>query len=171
MFSDIKYLCDVERINNWHLRAKVDLDSNEPAMSFISSWIALNHIYGVYANHPDSTIGKKPGDKQQVIYFSKSEEAHGLLEEVKAKEHISSLLVNLLVKSVLTGTKVPNCDAVKCKLIDIECLDLFLIIYQVRNNLFHGSKDPLKSKRDEELCKCFSVFLLELNEQFIKKYF
>lgn len=171
MFSDIKDLGNPLRVENWHSRARADIESNAFAMSFISSWIAFNHIYGVYASHPDSTIDSKPGDKKQVIYFSNSTEAIELLNEVKKSQDILNLSIQLPVKSVLTGVCVPNCEQKNIKLVDMECPELFAVIYQVRNNLFHGSKDPSASERDEELCKCLAKFLLAFNGKFIEKYF
>ncbi|MGB2518153.1 hypothetical protein [Shewanella algae] len=171
MFSDIKDLGNPERVENWHTRACVDIESNEFAMSFISSWIAFNHIYGVYASHPDSTIGSNPGDKKQVVYFSNSTEANELLNEVKQSQDMLNLSIQLPVISVLTGDCVPNSEQKNIKIVDMECSDLFAVIYQVRNNLFHGSKDPLASERDEELCKCLSKFLLAFNGKFIETYF
>ncbi|ELA7884193.1 hypothetical protein Q6U65_004526 [Vibrio parahaemolyticus] len=49
MFSDFKYLINVERLKNWNLRANVEYEK-EPVVSFISSWISLNHLYATHAN-------------------------------------------------------------------------------------------------------------------------
>ncbi len=171
MFSDIKDLGNPLRVRNWHTRACVDIESNEFAMSFISSWIAFNHIYGVYASHPDSAIDRRSGDKKQVVYFSSSTETNELLNEVKQVEDVKSLSIELPVWSVLTGDCVPNSDQKTVKIVDMECSDLFAVIYQVRNNLFHGSKDPLDSRRDEQLCECLSKFFVAFNGKFIEKYF
>lgn len=171
MFSDIKNLGNPLRVRNWHARARADIENNEFVMSFISSWIAFNHIYGVYASHPDSTIERNSGDKKQVSYFSSSTEASVLLNEVKQVGNILNLSIQLPVRSVLNGNCVPNSEQKTINIVDMECSTLFAVIYQVRNNLFHGSKDPDSSKRDVDLCKCLSKFLLEFNEKFIEKYF
>ncbi|MFM5655823.1 hypothetical protein ACET7J_06835 [Aeromonas veronii] len=125
MFSDIKLLGNPLRVKNWHTRACVDFESNEFAMSFISSWIAFNHIYGVYASHPASTIGHRPGDKKQVGYFSASAEAQALLNEVRQMEDLLNLSIKLPVINLLTGEPVPDHVQKTNRIVDIECQELF----------------------------------------------
>lgn len=177
MFSNIKYNVAKERVENWQLRADADLEK-EPVTSFISSWIAFNHLYATHAQLPESqfkawTIEQSMGrgDRAALSYFFQSEEIDTLLTELNKIDSLKDLYISLPVRNVLRETNVPNDIEQKVKLLSLSKSDLFLVNYQVRNNLFHGSKDPLKSKRDDELCKCTALFLYEFNKAFIAKYF
>jgi hypothetical protein len=177
MLSDIKYIVAKTRVENWQLRADTDLES-EPVMSFISSWIAFNHLYATYRILPQSQFtdwikeqGIRGGDKAELLYFAQDNGIIELLIELKKEEALKELCINLPVKNVTRKNCVPNDIVQNIELLSLPVADLFLVIYQIRNNLFHGSKDPLKSDKDNELCECAALFLFEFNKAFIKKYF
>ena len=111
------------------------------------------------------------GDKAELLYFVQDNGINELLTDLNKEEPFKSLCINLPVKSVSRNTSVPNEIVQKVELLSLPVPELFLVIYQIRNNLFHGSKDPLKSDRDNELCECAALFLFEFNKAFIAKYF
>ncbi|EJG1508045.1 hypothetical protein NDJ15_16340 [Vibrio parahaemolyticus] len=180
MFSDFKYLINVERLKNWNLRANVEYEK-EPVVSFISSWISLNHLYATHANvlkdefiqwakQESEQTGKGPrrGDKAELEFFATSTQTCELLSSLKSEK--KSYEVTLPIRGVLYGNSVPDETERTINILDLESVELFLVVYQVRNNLFHGSKDPLKSKRDETLCKTLAQFLLDFHNLVEKKY-
>ena len=46
------------------------------------------------------------------------------------------------------------------KLADLDTEQIFQIIYQIRNNLFHGNKDPFTDRRDKSLSQFGSQVML-----------
>lgn len=177
MLSDIKNIVAKTRVENWQLRADADLE-NEPVMSFISSWIAFNHLYATYKSLPRSRFtdwikeqGIGGGDKAELLYFVQDNGIIELLTELKKEDPLKDLRIDLPVKSVTRKNCVPNDIVQSAELLSLPVAELFLVIYQIRNNLFHGSKDPLKSDRDNKLCECAALFLFEFNKAFIAKYF
>lgn len=168
-------LINVNRIRNWNLMARLQIDQ-DPAMSFIASWIAFNHVYATYANSFKSDFEEwsgqnknKRGDKAQVEFFASSKLAKNLL--VNLNEKGKSYELSLPVESVLNGHKVPNTFKQSINIFELGSIDLFFVIYQVRNNLFHGSKDPFSSPRDESLCVVLADFLVDLNCIFEESHF
>ncbi|MFM2599867.1 hypothetical protein [Vibrio fortis] len=177
MINDLKTYVDYEKIENWNLRAYVEFDL-EPVVSFISSWISLNYVYSTYAlvlkdefiNWGALSNGShRKGDKAELEFFANSPLVSELLIVLKQSK---SYEVELPIKGVLYGTYVPDETTRKVNVLELDAVDLFLVVYQVRNNLFHGSKDPLKSDRDENLCKVLAQFLIDfmkLIEQELKE--
>lgn len=64
--------------------------------------------------------------------------------------------------------KVPKGKKGTIKLESLNEDEIFQVIYQIRNNLFHGSKNPEKNSRDKELaeaaCEFMIPFLIDLIE-------
>ena len=66
------------------------------------------------------------------------------------------------VFNVLTGKAVPDALTGTYKCADLRPEQICYIVYQIRNNLFHGSKDPFSSDRDELLSTLACDLMLPL---------
>lgn len=175
MFNNIKYLVNVDRVKNWNLMAEEKL-KKEPVVSFISSWISLNHLYATLAciNKEYVSVALKIkknrpiGDQLQLMFFASQAETNAILDELKSSGKIYE--IKLPIKNMLSGKNVPNKVKQSVNILDLEPKELFSVVYQVRNNLFHGSKDPRKSKRDEILCSVLAELLFDFNKMVAVRY-
>jgi len=70
----------------------------------------------------------------------------GLLASVVHNRDIHESTLPVL--NMLNDSSVPANATGDHELSDLAYEDLFLVIYQVRSNLFHGKKDPMERERD-----------------------
>ncbi|MGB7532959.1 MAG: hypothetical protein WA977_08325 [Halobacteriota archaeon] len=158
---------DFKKIRNWVKRAD-DKQSKDPLYSFISAWIGFNYYYSTFAKeHRQSFIDlanknrREQGDKSQwtflihdknfIEFFDNFRNSHSKRFDEKVK---------LPVINMLNGKGVPEGLEGEYSLRDLNTEQIFSVIYQIRNNLFHGDKDPAKDKRDMQLSKFASKFLV-----------
>ena len=156
------------RSRHWILDAK-SRQSADPVYSFIASWISFNHFYGTYAssNRADfldwtkKNMKGSSGDKAQLLYIIAKKEfvdSFGVFKTEQKK--LFEIEVELPVINLLDGQGVPDVIEGKYKLADLQTKQIFLIVYQIRNNLFHGNKDPSWNTRDKRLSQVGSQFML-----------
>lgn len=159
---------DFIKMRNWIKSAK-DKQRNDPVFSFISAWIGFNYYYSTFVNKhkeefiswADKNFGKSRGDKSQwsflvnhhsfKVFFSNYRTNNRFLLEAE---------IDLPIKSMISGDLVPSSTKGTYKLKNLDEEQVFSVIYQIRNNLFHGSKDPKKDKRDKELSTLASDFMV-----------
>ena len=77
--------------------------------------------------------------------------------------------VKLPVINMLSGGGIPEGYEGEYPLHDLNGEQIFSVIYQIRNNLFHGDKDPDKDKRDMQLSKFANKFLVPFLIELIEK--
>jgi len=157
---------------------------DDPVSSFISSWIAFNHIYSAHAAHHNSGFkdwaksqgkarNRNPlrGDKAELEFFALSSELKSILDEIKGDFEEKLPQIELPVKSVIYDKDVPSNISREINIFELSSIELFFTVYQIRNNLFRGSKDPKKFKRDAKLCVIASQVISKLNEKMLTRYF
>ena len=143
----------------------------DPIGSFIFAWISFNHYYSTFAcedatqfkNWSRKYCGGRRGDKAELLYLVHSDDFADTFADFKSRypERLSPL-IELPIVDALGGSRVPKNVKGTQKLSDLSNVDLFEVTYQIRNNLFHGSKDPVKSRRDLVLCETASGFMVPL---------
>ena len=159
---------DFKKMRNWVKKAKEE-QSKDPIYSFISAWIGFNYYYSTFAKvHGQSffdlanknrrgKIGDKSKwtflihDKNFIEFFDNFRNSHSKRFDEKVK---------LPVIDMLYGNEVPEGLKGEYSLRDLNTEQIFSVIYQIRNNLFHGDKDPAKDMRDMQLSKFASKFLV-----------
>jgi hypothetical protein len=159
---------DFSRSRRWIIDAnsKQDVDS---VYSFIASWISFNHFYGTYAssNRADflewakNNMKGSSGDKAQLLYLISRKEFVDFIDNFKTEQkELFEIKVRLPIINLLNEQGVPDGIQGEYKLVDLQIEQIFLIIYQVRNNLFHGNKNPFANERDKTLSQFGSQFML-----------
>jgi len=158
---------DFDRVRAWISDAGSRADS-DPVHAFVSAWIAFNHYYATFASeHEDelrSSLNKRKGrigDSQQWRFLSNHPSFTAYFADFRNREPAAlQIRVALPVIDMLAHEPVPeNRRPGEYPLADLGDEELFSVIYQVRNNLFHGSKNPEKSARDRELASQCGAFL------------
>ena len=159
-----------DRYRHWVSDARGKLES-DPVHSFISGWIAFNHYYGTYAvEYRESllkwTNDRKPRDKKQWLFLMQREDFQHYFEGFKKREpDVLDTQLALPVESILHRTLVPEgLKPGSYRLADLSALQIFESLYQIRNNLFHGSKDPGRSERDLGLATSAATFMASFLE-------
>jgi hypothetical protein len=159
---------DFIKMRNW-IKSARDKQINDPVFSFISAWIGFNYYYSTFAiEHKKefSSWAKKnfsgyEGNKSQWSFLVN----HKIFKAFFSNYRINnkSLLeaeIYLPIKNIISGDQVPSSTKGKYKLKDLDDEQIFSVIYQIRNNLFHGNKDPMKNKRDKKLSTLASDFMV-----------
>lgn len=158
------------RCRRWIIDANSKQDT-DPVYSFIASWISFNHFYGTFSSSNQvnflvwakDNMGGSSGDKAQLIYLITRKEFADFFSAFKAKQgELFKIEIELPVINLLNGHGVPDNIKGKYKLADLQVEQIFQVIYQIRNNLFHGNKDPFTNKRDKVLSRFGSHFMLLL---------
>jgi hypothetical protein len=156
------------RSRRWLIDAQ-DRRTSDPVYSFIATWISFNHFYGTYAasNAKEFEVWSKknasgsPGDKAQWRFLVQTKEFTKLFDAFKASSpNPFDLQIQLPVIDVLTGKAAPEGLKGAYKCADLRTEQIFEVIYQIRNNLFHGNKDPFSAERDKSLSTFACDFLL-----------
>jgi hypothetical protein len=158
------------RCRNWLKKAN-DCREQDPVTAFISAWISFNHYYSTFAfenldrfrewsqRHYDG----RQGDKAELLFLVHSQEFTEFLANYRQRyPQRLNFIIELPVIDMFRGSRVPENIEGACKLSDLTDEDVFRVIYQIRNNLFHGSKDPMKVQRDQALCVTTSDFMVPL---------
>jgi hypothetical protein len=166
---------DSDKMKNWVRRAEEN-QFVDPVYSFISAWIGFNYYYSTFAkaNYSEFILwvdnchpGKK-GDRVEWLYLINHRDFIPFFNNYK-KQYIKSFMeeIDLPIKSMLFGNEVPDGINGKRKFSDLTLDQIFSIIYQIRNNLFHGDKDPDKNKRDNQLSEIAGKFMVPLLNELI----
>lgn len=157
------------RCRNWLIKAEACLEG-DPVSAFIFAWISFNHYYSTFAMENkrrfDEWKEQQRGsskEKMEILFLVNSQEFREFFDQHKTHrlQHVTSS-IKLPVIDMLYRTRVPNRTERQCRLSDLANEDIFRVIYQIRNNLFHGSKDPTKDDRDCALCVAASEFMIPL---------
>ena len=159
---------DFGKTKNWIKRADSQQEE-EPIYSFISAWIGFNYYYSTFAKERNEEFISwtktenegKTGDKSQWLYLINQDEFNKFFYDFK-KLHpdVFKNTIPLPIENMLKGTKVPPNLSGEIELNNLEVGQIFSIIYQIRNNLFHGDKNPNKNKRDMQLSILASKFMV-----------
>ncbi|NOH03219.1 MAG: hypothetical protein HND47_15285 [Chloroflexi bacterium] len=156
------------RCRRWILDANTKRDV-DPVYSFIASWISFNHFYGTYASSnrvkfrewSRNNMNGSSGDKAQLLYLISRNEFTDFFNNFKTEQkELFEIKVRLPVINLLNEQGVPDGIEGEYSLEDLQAEQIFLVIYQVRNNLFHGNKDPFTNERDRRLSRVGSWFML-----------
>jgi hypothetical protein len=156
------------RIRQWIIEAK-NKQETDPVYSFIAIWIGFNHFYATFAdtNYKDFSEWTKKnmkgsqGDKAQLKYLIQKKEFVEFFDTFKFEQPtLLNLEITLPIINFLNKQCVPDGMKGKYKLSHLHINQLFEVIYQIRNNLFHGNKDPFRNIRDKELSQFGSEFML-----------
>ncbi len=159
---------DFKRCRNWLKRAN-DIKDDDPVTAFISAWISFNHYYSTFASENDKAFhswtqthfNNRQGDKAQWVFLLNSSQFIKLFAEYRAKyPECFEVSIRLPVINMLNGSPVPQGIQGTHELKNLSDEQIFSVIYQIRNNLFHGSKDPIKSERDKHLCTIAGEFMI-----------
>lgn len=165
------------RTRRWIIDAKSKQDT-DPVYSFIATWIGFNHFYGTFAstNSKDfqdwskRNMSGSPGDKAQLIYLVQSKEFIEFFKVFKSEQQkLFTIEIRLPVINLLSEQGVPDGIAGKYKLSDLQADQIFQVVYQIRNNLFHGDKDPFRDERDRDLSEFGSEFMLLLTSSLLSR--
>lgn len=158
------------RIRRWLIDAKSKQDT-DPIFSFIATWICLNHFYGTLAstNLKDfsewskSNMSGNNGDKAQLMYSIQTREFVEFFDAFKSKQQkLFNIEIVLPIINLLNKQRVPDDLRGIYRLNDLQTSQIFQVFYQIRNNLFHGHKDPFSDERDKELSQIGNKFMLFL---------
>lgn len=161
MLKDLNF----SRCRRWILDAR-DKQESDPVYAFIALWIGFNYYYGTFASSNRTDFHKyskgKKGDKVQWNYLiARKEFAKFFAAFRAAQKELFEIEINLPIMDLLFNRSIPeNVKRGKYKLRDLQTEQIFQIIYQIRNNLFHGNKDPFVNERDKRLSKFGSQFML-----------
>jgi len=153
------------RIRQWLFDAKNKQDI-DPVYSFIATWISFNHFYATFSSTNRKGFSEwlnrpRSGDRAQLMYLIQTKEFVEFFNTFKSEQPILfSVEIKLPVIDLLNKKDIP--DGVKGKYIlnNLPINQIFEVIYQIRNNLFHGNKDPFRDIRDKELSQFGSEFML-----------
>lgn len=159
---------DFIKMRNWIKSAK-DKQKNDPVFSFISVWIGFNYYYSTFANEhkkefiswDNKNFSGNRGNKSQWSFLVNHYSFKAFFSNYRINN--KSLLeaeIHLPIKNMISGGLVPSSTKGKYKLKDLDDEQIFSVIYQIRNNLFHGDKDPNKDKRDKKLSTLASDFMV-----------
>ena len=143
-------------LNHWIKKSE---DEEEYVDKFISVWIAFNHYYATYyvdvkyeeieqrrAENKKISIPDKAG----IFLLTENPIVQNTYQKINEQLKIN---ITLPVVDDITGKKVPEDKADEMELASLTINEFLDVIYQIRNNLFHGRKDPGKSERDRILCE------------------
>ena len=160
---------DFERMKYWINQAE-EKQATEPIYSFILIWIGFNYYYGTFVvdyerefiSWANTNFSGSKGDKAQ-LFFLVNQDCFSILYSKFKEQSPRSLDIEIklpIINMIDKTKKVPsNYEGLhNLKTLSIE--DIFNIVYQIRNNLFHGSKNIDKSKRDKELSKQAAKFMI-----------
>ena len=160
------------RSRNWLKRAD-DCRGQDPVSAFISAWISFNHYYSTFAvenanrfrNWSRHHFGDvRQGDKAELLFLVHSHEFSKFFASYRKQypQRFKSTIKLPVMNMLLRDKPVPGKITGTHELSDLTKEDLFRVVYQIRNNLFHGSKDPMKVQRDHALCATASEFMIPL---------
>jgi HEAT repeat protein len=152
---------DFTRSRNW-LRKAENYLGDDPVVAFLFGWFDFNHYYSTFAVENKEDLKQYgSGDKIELLFLVSRGEFQEFFEDYrKSYPQRFNVTIELPVVDILHGTPVPDGNAKTCKLSDLSNEKLFRVIYQIRNNLFHGNKDPDRVTRDQTLCGIAGNFMI-----------
>ena len=159
---------DFKKMRNWIKSAK-DKQRNDHVFSFISAWIGFNYYYSTFANEhkkefiswADKNFSGYRGNKSQWSFLINHYSFKAFFNSFReSNEAIFKSEIRLPVENMIGNDPVPKDFKGIYKLKDLDDEQIFSVVYQIRNNLFHGEKDPEKDKRDKKLSIFASDFMM-----------
>jgi len=167
---------DFMKMRNW-IKIAVDKRDSDPIFSFISAWIGFNYYYFTFAKEHEKDFitwdkehfhGRR-GDKSQLLFLVSHDDLKKFFNKFRENNtEIFEAEVDLPIKKMIGGDPVPKNLKGRCKLKDLTIEQIFSVVYQIRNNLFHGAKDPKKNERDKTLSTFACNFIVPFLEDMIK---
>lgn len=141
-----------EFIEGWIIKADKEEDEY---YKFFTYYLALNYLY----NHEFEEVSS---EKERLVLFISKTVCNKEFNDFKITIDKKSELIKQQIKDMRSNrnSKIYKLDDVK----NGNIVSIFLMIYQIRCNLFHGEKE-LHSDRDKNLVKEANVIL----KQFLKK--
>ena len=96
------------------------------------------------------------------MYLVERQEFIEFFDTFRSERHdVLCLEIELPVINLLSKQCIPDSiERRKYGLHELQTAQIFEVIYQIRNNLFHGGKDPFGDERDKELSRFGSEFML-----------
>ncbi len=175
---------DFQRIKYWLDRADASQDA-DPVTAFFSAWVSFNYYYCTFAFSREYKLqftkwkeSKWPGggkdkrgdgEKSQWSFLVNSDRFQKVYSDCKVTQpYLLELTVKLPIKNMKNGRKIPSNKNCVCKVSDLSIDQVFDVLYQIRNNLFHGQKDPAKEARDLELTTFGVKFLAPFMRELLK---
>jgi len=144
---------DPKKVENWlDLPDKYGL-KHEPSVVFVCAWIAFNYIYGLYCRenrgklltwaNKNSEAGF--GDREQWEFFVQQREFENIFNDIKLGEKSKKIFQKEMPRRIIDMLWEKHYHPKKnivgaFPLNTLNALELFDLIYAVRNNLFHGGK-------------------------------
>lgn len=151
---------------------------DDVVFAFIATWVSFNYYYSTFAssNNEDFKEWAKSqrsgnyGDKSQWVYLINHPDFLNFFDSFKINfPGLFQTQIKLPVINMLDATKwVPSNISGEVALNTLSAEQIFEIVYQIRNNLFHGDKNPFKNKRDRDLTIISLNFLYPLMIELLK---
>jgi hypothetical protein len=165
---------DLDKMERWVKSAR-DIRGHDDVFSFICAWIAFNYYYGIVTTENNKRIRRKFGigedefipDWLQIQYLLNDTVFPKIVSEFQMQnEKELAIIIELPITNVSSPTKKdhPPSRTTDTPLIDLTPAELIDAIYAIRNNLFHGGKDPRWVPRDMRLCEQANTFLVPFVE-------
>ncbi len=161
------------KMKRWVKEAKCRL-KKDPIVAFISAWISFNYYYSTftctnrdkfrtwYEEYFKQRLKGPPGHKAKLTFLIKHKDFKQFFSDFKKRNGpIFDKSVDLPVRDMLTDKLIPENRNGAFKLENLGEEEIFKVIYQIRNNLFHGDKDPIKNRRDKELSEIAGEFMVQ----------
>jgi hypothetical protein len=164
---------DAKRFKDW-LDMAAERQKNDQIFSFIAAWIAFNFYYASYSSNNHylefekwrDQNGKDFGDRSQWLFLINHDEFAKKFSPIFRKHKVLQETIDLPIYKMITKGAVPsNTKPRPYKWQELSDEDIFEVLYQVRNNLFHGEKhidDPRDRKILEAACNFMIPFLSAL---------
>lgn len=169
---------DKERMKSW-LRMAENSQKDDPVMSFIAAWIAFNYYYSTFCSSRANRKGfqswvERTGqdeysDKTRWLYLMKTDHFLDCYKNLW-KSDVLEENIQLPIIDMLYGRKVPDNREGELKWENLTMEEVFRVLYQIRNNLFHGQKQiDDKNERDKKLTTAASNFMVPLLRELISQ--
>jgi hypothetical protein len=165
---------DVNRFNLWLKIAKDKQQQKDPIFSFIAAWIAFNFYYSAYSGNEHNLEFEKWcekqtkdfGDRSQWLFLINHEEfAKGFYPTFRKHKVLQNTIELPVFKMIGKGAVPSGRKHAQYRWHELLDEEIFEVLYQVRNNLFHGQKH-INDPRDQEIlsaaCDFMIPFLVEL---------
>ena len=134
---------------------------DEPIMRFMMHWIAFNWLYSSFCK----CVGEDLKEAAAIKIFCESNYTKLSKYDPFTTDAFQVFLENPVEDEHNGSTRIRRFEDLRHKTGLQRMIALFLTIYQVRCNLFHGSKS-LRIERDVSLVRAASVIL----EGYLKAY-
>ena len=159
------------RLSDW-LAAAENKKESDPIFAFISTWISFNYYYATFALANNNAFERwananrsgNKGDRSQWLFLINCSDFLTFFGVFKSKyADLFTMSVKLPIQNMFyRDKKIPDGVSGITQLRSLTTAQIFEVIYQIRNNLFHGSKNPFKDRRDRKLTTFSVNFLFPL---------